>query len=653
MTKKLTSSYLKKTIRLVTSTFLMMSLVVILSNCDSSPKEISANFVADTNSGIDYTKSTPPPDVPSQSQTASSTELAQFAWQEFIALNWPAVSNGRGAPDTNQKNGFISASQLGSSTYTPVWQTYWHRNELFPATDSVPVVPSIKDTTPPRYQYTNSYPYGGAGNGDYTLWNNLDEINELGEDAVFAHSIAVTSHPYTSGVDSTYQVLYEAKMNFDGSNYINEYGLNIDSTRSTLKAQTVAAISANGVCGADPTQYICLPCGDLSSGIEGNIEIKSAWRKLTSDEANSNKYHIQNVIYYHNTPIPGSSKLQQSYYTDTMGLVGLHIIHKTKTFPNFVYATWEHVDNLDVDTTTNKRLVYTEIENTSDFGDKAQTVHNILRTHPIPNSISSVNDMVEQYLNSQHSVWQYYKLINVQAKPMDVSSVDTTSLDSIIDPSNSSFYLSNSVIESNKELQTFTGTTASPDPNNNIVNGKEPKINMGGCMGCHGNAQALGTDFNFLIAKAPFSFPEFTGPIEPGCPDGAETKSITSWSDVKDFFNNCVVQTSIGASPHGVWWDHYSADEDNYCFFTTGTLRVYGNDYKVCDPGPGGDTSSMIVKILEGHASPPGQMPAGGPFFTIDQINELGTWINNGCPFGSGSTTPENCSYTPDPPEYK
>jgi hypothetical protein len=628
MIKKLTSSNYKNKIGLATSAFLIMNMVVIMSDCGSSPTDVTDDFITSTTSGIDYTISTPPADVPSQSEDASITELAEFAWQEFIALNWPAVSNGRGAPDVSQTNGFITASKVGSATYTPVWQTYWHRNELFPGPDKTPVTPSITDTALPKYQYRETYPYGGSGSPNYTLWNNLDEVNELGEDVVFAHSS-------TSSVDSTYQVLYEAKMNFEGSNYIFSNNLNDKTTREQLEANTVTNPDSNGVCIVNP-DFICLPCGKLKNGNqsaqEGNIEIKAAWRKLTTDEASSNKYHTQEVIYYVNQAEPGSNNVNQVYNHTTMGLVGLHIIHKTETFPDFVYATWEHIDNLNKDS-NGKQLVYTEIQNTV-FGDVANTINNIERTHPIPATVTSVNSTVAQYLSSQNSVWQYYKLINVQAKPMDVSSIAVAD--------SSSFYLSNSVIESNIELQTFSGSLTNPSAMNIIYKGKE--MNMGGCMGCHGNAQIAGADFNFLIAKAPFENAEFTGAPEPGCPPGGEASAIANYDDVKEFFSECALNLNIPSpsAGHGEWWDSCPTDPESYCLFTTG--KIYGT--KICTPGD--STNSNIVQILRGTSSTGLHMPQGGPYFTADQVTELAKWIQAGCPYdNTNSVTPTNCTNCP------
>ncbi len=561
---------------------------------------------------IDYTKSTPPKDIPSRYEDADLTALSHFAWQEFIALNWPAKSESRGLPDTSQTNGFISASQVGADTYTPVWQTYWHRNELFPDTGKTPVIPSTSDSTPPNYQYAKLYSYGGSGTGDYTLWNNLDEKNELGEDVVYAHST-------TTIIDPTYQVLYEAKMNYAGSHYIYTNNLNDPTTRAKKKKKTKNTIAAQGVCDIEdnPSEYICLPCGDITSGEEGNIEIKAAWRQLNPAVDVIENFHTQKVIYYKTVKVEGV--VETNYYNATMGLVGLHIIHKTKTFPNYVFATWEQKDNLS------SGLVYTE-NVTDKFGDKKNTNHDISRTHPIPQAIKTVNSTVSTHLKNNNSVWQNYKLINVQAKPIDVSKL----VGSHTNPDNSYFYLSNSVIESNKQLQTFTGSPTNPNINNVIY--KQKPINMGGCMGCHGNAQKAGTDFNFLIDHAPFSAPEAITNIL-GCPSGAEPFAINSWKDVKKFFNLCVVETSLGNNFHGKFWDMPSkTDKQNHTYFTTMNVpHVLGGKVRICKPNHSDE--SMIISYLKGTDTNGLHMPQGGPYYTGAQIAELAKWIDAGCPY--------------------
>jgi hypothetical protein len=74
-------------------------------------------------------------------------------------------------------------------------------------------------------------------------------------------------------------------------------------------------------------------CPNNGPPITGAIELKAAWRILPSP---SNRYLTSQAVLVNNG----------SCTTATMGLVGLHIIHKTITQPQFVWATFEQVDNL-------------------------------------------------------------------------------------------------------------------------------------------------------------------------------------------------------------------------------------------------------------------------------------------------------------------
>jgi len=46
-----------------------------------------------------------PADIPNGAPNATLQQSAAFAWQEFIALNWPALQGQRDVPDTSQKFG--------------------------------------------------------------------------------------------------------------------------------------------------------------------------------------------------------------------------------------------------------------------------------------------------------------------------------------------------------------------------------------------------------------------------------------------------------------------------------------------------------------------------------------------------------------------
>ena len=139
------------------------------------------------------------------------------------------------------------------------------------------------------------------------------------------------------------------------------------------------------------------------------------------------------------------------------------------------------------------------------------------------------------------SVWLNYQLIGVQYLPVSCwgrnnrPCAPTGFQVGLEDPTNNGqpFYLANLVIETNWGLQNFQGVPPNPPynpvkgfltspgtkPTDHYYPNKQPPgqfdrslgnagqsrrnrgqvFNMGGCMGCHGVAQALGTDFSFAL----------------------------------------------------------------------------------------------------------------------------------------------------------
>jgi hypothetical protein len=154
------------------------------------------------------------------------------------------------------------------------------------------------------------------------------------------------------------------------------------------------------------------------------------------------------------------------------------------------------------------------------------------RYEPIPPDVIAVNNAAHQAITSYNtangvanSPWLYYKLVSVQALPFDASAK------SPIDPLHGPavFYQANIVVETNYTLQQFQGriSTSKPGagaptslgglpPPNVVTPAPTPPgvvgVNMGGCMGCHGNAQvSKGTDFSFILAEGYTRSPDTPG----------------------------------------------------------------------------------------------------------------------------------------------
>lgn len=454
-----------------------------------------------------------PHDVPGGS--ADVADLAVFAWQEFVALNWVAMDpgttsiRGRPAPDTDPMAGFLGVAPDASGNYPlVVWQTYRHKNELFPADGKTDI---SFDSTGPVYKYTSQpTPATGGAVPSFNLFNNLDETSQLGLDNMYAHATTAVQPPFTgpgSGPATGIRVAYEAKVNravFDYANSATQGFTNPSGNYQKLNTALANTAPVNqigepdqgkyaGICSPiDSTPIVMLPCGDINvpgDAGEGAIEIKAAWRQLTSDEMSRGRFFTRNVIYY--TGPQGSQK----YHNEVWGLVALHIIHKTKSFPAFVFATWEQVDNYDDDTPANP-------ENLA-FQNTGTPLANIplTRAHAIHSQVAATNDMVHGVFMAAdpNTVWQYYKLVGVQATPVNKPAASAPADDL------SYYYLANIMVETNQPLQNFTGQIAggvTADTQNVFLN-KVP-FQMGGCQGCHGfQAQYLGGDMSRLLSAAP------------------------------------------------------------------------------------------------------------------------------------------------------
>jgi hypothetical protein len=122
---------------------------------------------------------------------------------------------------------------------------------------------------------------------------------------------------------------------------------------------------------------------------------------------------------------------------------------------------------------------------------------------------------------------------------------------------------------------------------------------------------------------------------------GMAITPLNSFTDVRQFISQILAQNGelggVGASPHKGFWNTLSYEQ-----------FVNGNVPGVSDP----DTGLPMPILVKGNAAQSnlilalqgtgpvfgadgvfGRMPANGPpFFSPDQINSIGAWIDNSCP---------------------
>jgi hypothetical protein len=465
----------------------------------------------------------------------------------------------RDVADQNQK--------FGAGAGPLVWETFRGKVEIFNLTKDdagnyVPpgysaTAPDYGYNTPPAYFYrTRSVPAcPGQTEPASPAWVNIDETTEITLAQMFAGGPAIEDSANTS----PQLIRFAVKANHVEYEYVakNQYFISgSGSAKETAATNNVNAYTASPPIAPTPTQ-------PFISFMPGTVEIKSAWRPLNAYD-NAARFHVQTVRFYENKG-PDNAPC---YFEQKWGLIALHIIQKTPSAPAFIYATFEQADNIrrptdaapveDPDgnvinppsdaTPTTPVLAYEDSPSapkvTVTPKDAHCTPQTILyfkdnsgnagltgggaicvnqRYEPIPPDVIAVNLAAHVAITSYsvangiESPWLYYKLVSVQASPFDVSAISPT------DPihGRAVFFQANIVVETNYTLQQFQGRvaasgapTAVPLPPPNVVTpaSKPPGVvgvNMGGCMGCHGNAQvSKGTDFSFILAEGPTPYPD-------------------------------------------------------------------------------------------------------------------------------------------------
>jgi hypothetical protein len=499
---------MKKTTKVIGVLFafsIVLSLLIPVGCGDAYGRKkidpVSSVLISSNAETINFT-STVPTD-PVGGYNATPEQMATFAWQEFIALNWPAnPSTVTGSSGYDRGN--PSSSTLGSTGPggTVVWETFAHRVELYPA-DQTTSLPHI-ETKPIDYQYPSYVNITAPSGVNKNLFNNLDEASEIGLANMYYPPLAETGEIKGS-------LLYEAKANNVIYDYVQMNEFQNNTTRGDAAANTLKLITTN----TDPM-------GKLFELPVGSTEMKATWRRYDSSADNLSDFHWTTAVYY-----TGTSVTQLMANNDTFLLIGLHVIQKTPSFPTFTFATFEHVSN-EINgfhfTNSNAGKSGTTVDGRA-LPDTGLII--AARQFPIPGAsdafnLQAFNTQTQNQLKSQFGndiVWANYQLIGIQG---EVASDPTTSIPE------QEFFLSNFATETNNTLQFFQGVLGGdvgniPVPGTTNVykantSGTYQPYTAGGCKGCHGAAsQIFGYDFS-VISKTGNPVPDAVEEYPGGTP---------------------------------------------------------------------------------------------------------------------------------------
>lgn len=314
------------------------------------------------------------PDNPTQA------DAAKFAWQAFVALNWPALAGARGAPDTTKMIG-----QSGDV----VWHTWKAPDEIFLADGGTPA---------PWDQYSGGLP---------------PECKAAGADA--GHFVLRrTSKVPDNSANNAIELAREAA----GGTLTDQHG-NLARFEIRMNRAIYEAIVARTYYnreGQDRAGSIFFP--------PGVMEVKAAWRQMTSADspAARRRFFRQTAWIY----TPSFGPRPPSCMLGEVGLVGLHIAHKTPSRPQWMWATFEQVDNVqDPSGSTGPYSFYNpacppEIcppnRSTEKNGVPTPTPTQVKRVVAIGSAAGNANPDWRQALGNAvpGSPFAYYQLVDIQ-----------------------------------------------------------------------------------------------------------------------------------------------------------------------------------------------------------------------------------------------
>lgn len=233
-----------------------------------------------------------------------------YSWNSFIALNWPPGPDGNGDPKQMiGKNGDNDT----------VWEHYRDVSNIFLAGGARPTW-NGPTPIPDACKSLNK--------------GNMEVVTQIGKNLLTPSVVSASSQPFNTGpiidqngVFTRFQIVVNKTM-FD---YILANSL---YSKAGQKAFTPPVNFTSGSID-----------GNGNTLVEGAIMVKTAWKVIAP--ADKARFHSDDVLVY--TPASANPKYPAQCMKKTVGLVGMHIGHKTQSAPQWLWSTFEHVDNVPTD----------------------------------------------------------------------------------------------------------------------------------------------------------------------------------------------------------------------------------------------------------------------------------------------------------------
>lgn len=382
-----------------------------------------------------------------------------YSWRTFISLVWPADLNHRGQPDTTL--------MFGNRSRPLVFETYKAEWELFPDQLTDPGLWNAFAQNNPCNLATVGPTDMILGTFSFSKFGNLGEAGTPPGQPLVGTLVA------------------------QNKSYVR-YSTGFNETEYTKIAADKLYLIAN-------QRNVILP--------NGSIDVKAAWMDMTN-VPDHDRYYTRMAWLLDPASRTCSQKL--------VGLIGLHIVQKTPSRPQWIWSTFEHVDNVAPVTghgmALNDGTVASMPQNFPTANQWPPTFpppppYNVQRLKPIfgdPDGLVPTTATNARYQAAiANTVWKNYQLVMTQwpvPNPPNLPDVPPT--------------------QDGKPAHTFPGSGNGNDStafaNTALETFDQTRI-ISGCMNCH-NGTRLQTDFLWSLAvngftTAPAATPSVTGPV--------------------------------------------------------------------------------------------------------------------------------------------
>ena len=222
----------------------------------------------------------------------------------------------------------------------------------------------------------------------------------------------------------------------------------------------------------------------------GSQLIKAAWRQV--DKAEEPFFHVTNACVCDGVDDHGEP---DNCRTMTMGLAGLHIMTKTRSAPQWIWSTFEQVDNVAAihsevsplynpacppeqcpQNTQTRNFMPTQVQRVDQIPSRDPDCS---RPEEAVNNVAKLNQEVQDALRGYDSVFQNYELVGTQWPALRADATPSMGTEFDVTPA----------LLANTTMETFGQDTSS-------------------CMGCHAMARTLNpsrfvsADFSFTLNNA-------------------------------------------------------------------------------------------------------------------------------------------------------